>query len=780
MLEDFPFKTSLKLSTIIGYWELQRYSDNPILADTAKKLVEEIDKVPVFRQKIDDSAVILEQQDLIDLIISAVVPPAVSNDQIVAVFRPFSLDYFYSTAPFRNLIDKAGSLLNMISDKSPEEIAQTKNMAAYGAILNQFYGVKLPPVDYMTMTLNEDNGLQKHYHVGFDSRFCEIGLIGEKPSLSLQEIDELIQSHDLSLWYEKLPPSSFEFTGFAIYSLSEITQEEIVKNLKQKMLEEANEDMDFFEYIEKQFRSLVEVPDLRLGISSFHTFRNNYQACGEDGSYSLLVDQEDNFLHAFHDISREIQETGKPVIIPEVSNSPTFDQDKVPDYRSIIVAPLYNDGDFIGHLEMVSNVEALRAIDFAKIEDILPIFANAMARKMKEVENRISGIIKEHYTSIHPSVEWKFTDAAFKILEQESRGLSEVHEEIIFKEVYPLFGSSDIRNSSVQRNNAIVADLTQQLRQAKEVLAEGKKRRDFPIIGEAIYRISKQVSRLKKGLISEDENLIVNFLRDDIEPLIRDLEEDLPDFSAFSAEKYWGQLDPEVGIVYNKRKHFEESLTKINETIASYLEVEQDRAQQIFPHYFERYKTDGVEYNIYVGESISRDKAFSRLYLKNLRLWQLLITVEISKKTRELKEKLSMPLDVGHLILVHSQPLAVKFRMDEKQFDVDGAYNIRYEIIKKRIDKVLIRDSSERLTQPETISIVYNREEDAKEYLTYLEYLSHKGLIAPQFEQFVLEDLQGVSGLKAFRVRPEKSSEGIVRELDRLSLPSRTEKRAAS
>lgn len=776
---DFPFRTSLKLSTIIGYWELQRYSDNAILASTAKALVSEIDENPCLRERIEDPAGLSEHQHIIDLIISAVVPPAVSNDQIVAVFKPFSLEYIYSTAPFRKLVEKAGGLVNMIPDKSPEEINFTKIMAAYGAILNQFYGVKLPPLEYMTMTLKEDSGLQKYYHVGFDPRFCEISLIGEKPELSLEEIDELIKRKDLDLWFEKLPPSNFEFTGFSIYSLTEITQEEIVKNLKEKILGEATEDIHLFEHVESQFRSLVEVPDLRMGISSFHIFKNHYQACGEGGSKSLLVDENDEFLEAFHKISDEIQKTGEPVIVPEVSNSEFFSTEQLPDFRSIIVSPLYVDGEFIGHIEMASNIESLRAIEFAKIQDILPIFANAMARKMKEVENRISGIIKEHYTSIHPAVEWKFTEAAYKIWEQENLGISEPHEDIIFKDVYPLFGSSDIRNSSVVRNNAIVADLTQQLKLAKEVLSEGKRRRDFPIIGEAIYRITKQINRLKKGLISEDENIIVNFLRNDIEPLIRDLEEDMVDFKAFSDEVYWDALDPEVEIVYNKRKEFEESLTMINDSIATYLEEEQERAQEIFPHYFERYKTDGVEYNVYVGESISRDKTFGRLYLKNLRLWQLLVTIEISRKTRQLKEKLSMPLDVGHLILVHSQPLAVKFRLDEKQFDVDGAYNIRYEIIKKRIDKVRIRDTEERLTQPETISIVYNREEDAREYLSYLEYLQHQGLIAPQFEQFQLEELQGVSGLKAFRVKPEKSGEGIVKELERLSV-SHSQKREAS
>jgi hypothetical protein len=40
-----------------------------------------------------------------------------------------------------------------------------------------------------------------------------------------------------------------------------------------------------------------------------------------------------------------------------------------------------------------------------------------------------------------------------------------------------------------------------------------------------------------------------------------------------------------------------------------------------------------------------------------------------------------MDLQVAHLILSQSTPLAIRFRTDEKRFDVDGAYNARYEIV---------------------------------------------------------------------------------------------------
>jgi hypothetical protein len=88
---------------------------------------------------------------------------------------------------------------------------------------------------------------------------------------------------------------------------------------------------------------------------------------------------------------------------------------------------------------------------------------------------------------------------------------------------------------------------------------------------------------------------------------------------------------------------------------------------------------------------------------------------------------------------------------DEKKFDVDGAYNIRYEILKKRIDKAYVKDSNERLTQPGKLAIVYSQENEAQEYRNYLKYLQSIEYIGPDIERLELKDLQGITGLKALR-----------------------------
>jgi len=90
--------------------------------------------------------------------------------------------------------------------------------------------------------------------------------------------------------------------------------------------------------------------------------------------------------------------------------------------------------------------------------------------------------------------------------------------------------------------------------------------------------------------------------------------------------------------------------------------------------------------------------------------------------------------------------------MDEKKFDVDGAYNVRYEILKKRIDKATILNTGERLTVAGKVAIVYLHEEDKQEYMEYLNYLIHKGYITDQIEDLMLENMQGSEGLKALRI----------------------------
>lgn len=124
---------------------------------------------------------------------------------------------------------------------------------------------------------------------------------------------------------------------------------------------------------------------------------------------------------------------------------------------------------------------------------------------------------------------------------------------------------------------------------------------------------------------------------------------------------------------------------------------------------------------------------------------------KIGYLTETLSTELEIYLQTTQLILAHDQPITISFRKDEHRFDVEGSYNIRYEVLKKRIDKIKIRNTDERLSKPGYVAVVYTHPTEANEYRQHLEFLICKGIFKPEFEQLELEDLQGVSSLKALR-----------------------------
>jgi hypothetical protein len=346
-------------------------------------------------------------------------------------------------------------------------------------------------------------------------------------------------------------------------------------------------------------------------------------------------------------------------------------------------------------------------------------------------------------------------------------------EPIVFERIYPLYALSDIRGSSTQRSLAIQADLLTQLRLARDVVRWAHDARPLPGLHELLYRIDRHAAKIEVNLNSGDEVSTIAFLRTHVESLFDHLQTFGPGVRE-RVEAYRTALDPRIGTVYDRRRLFEESVTRIADGISAYLDLEEQTAQTMVPHYFEKQKTDGVDHQIYVGASLLEDGKFDALYLKSLRIWQLMVTCGVALKANRLKDKLPVPLEVTHLVLVQHAPLSIRFRFDEKRFDVDGAYDIRYEIVKKRIDKAVIKGTAERITQPGKVAIVYSHSAEGSEYRAYIEYLKSLGYFTGEVEDVELDELQGVYGLRALRVSVDLGNARIDRRITPSDLQSAT------
>jgi hypothetical protein len=385
---------------------------------------------------------------------------------------------------------------------------------------------------------------------------------------------------------------------------------------------------------------------------------------------------------------------------------------------------------------------------------ILPLFAMAVRRSMDELSNRIQAVIKEKCTAIHPVVEWRFRKAVLNSIEKPERTGEPVTgemEPIVFRDVHPLYALADIRGSSTHRAWSIQVDLLSQLGLARAILEAAYRVRPMAILDQLRHKVETQAAAIEVSLRTGDEAGLIAFLRKEVESLFPYLETYGPEVRE-RIEAYRAAIDPQLGSVGTKRRGFEQSVAMLNEAISGYLDAEERAAQDTCPHYFERQRTDGVDYSMYAGASLLEDGGFTPLHLKNLRLWQIMIGCGMAIAAERIKPRLPEPLEITSLILVQHAPLAISFRFDEKRFDVDGAYNARYEILKKRIDKAVVKGSTERVTQPGKIAIVYSQASEAAEYRDYIAYLQAEKYLLDEVETLDLEDLQGVSGLRALRV----------------------------
>ncbi|MBF9223621.1 GAF domain-containing protein [Hymenobacter ruricola] len=761
---SFPFRSTLSLEPLIAYWQRREQSTNAGVRLLAEAIGQQVAQEAWCRGPITDLALLECNCDLIETLMLAVFPPASFATDISGVVGPFQRHCFYSTALFQEvMLNKDRSIKQPLNIDMPT-MERHMGLMAYHLVLNRLYGAEIPPLGTIVFTVPDYKiGLYRHYGVGFNSEFVTVNVVGEPPKLTPEQVEMLVHNrHRPELWRELLPPEHFELEGFNLLQLVDVTDQEILSELKYDLLErDVLQNAARFEQIQEKLRVLFAQPSLQLGIAAYDEKKRAFVDFGKKINHSFLTKQVQSNSAAdgsFRQIYDRLLREREPLVLKDVTTA-----DIPEDLRqqimglgihSAILALLPYGNDTVGLLELgTPQVGALDEFDMDKVAQFVPLFAVAVKRNAEDLQSRVQSVIREKFTAIHPTMEWRFMDAARNLLTKLDAGNRTAEmEPIVFEDVYPLHGSCDIRSSSTVRNEAIQGDLIEHLTLANKVLKKASECQELPILDELKFYVTKNLKRLREGMLSGDEANIYDSLKREVEPLFEYLATHTPELRPIII-KYWSNIDPKLGILYKRRQDFETSVTTLNDAVSDYLDEEEEKAQQMFPHYFQRYKTDGVEFNIYVGSTLVENKPFDLVFLKNLRLWQLLTMVEITRRTAALKATLPVPLDTTQLILIHGQPLSIRFRQDERQFDVDGAYNIRYEIIKKRIDKATVLGTGERLTQPGTIALVYAQTREAVEYYEYIDYLQDRGLLEPGVEELELEELQGVKGLLALRVK---------------------------
>lgn len=757
---DNPFQINLSFHKIIERLEKTAKKQAGTDKQKAKRLLERIKPFPELRNGIKSLDQINNNEALIADLLAELFPPLLSLNEIKAVSIPYLGLTFNYTERFKNILKAAGTEFEFTIRDFDEHQFYVMSCCI---ILNAFYGTHLDFGKPLFYDIPTADGIVKHYRILYNADFLEILPTEEAKMLDKEEIDHLMDNYDdLELWKEKFPPNSWQLNGFGIMTLFDATVENAISSLKGNLLA----DVDSSELqgsLETIFRSIFRIPDLRIGFTSFDSENDRFihTPFGQKVKSYMLEGKSDTdcqkmLLSGSYKTLVKKHKTLAVTDLPEFTaanpDSKLSQHFTAQNIRSFILAPVVKNGTLLGVLELVSKrTRDLNSVNAKKLEIVMPFIVDTIYRRVTDLQNQVQAVIQKNYTVLHPSVNWKFRDEAMKYIRSKNAGNDYHPKEIVFHDVYPLYGQIDIKDSSITRNQSVANDLINQLNMLISLLEQLQQSNCVTNAEHQLLDLKGFVEDLATGIKADSEQHIEQYLAEHIHPILAKNKKFTKEI-ARKVKDYFKHTDKLTGDFYANRHNYETTLTLINEKLIDILDNRQAEAQAYFPHYYERFKTDGVEHNLYIGNSIAPNQSFSNAHLEHLRLWQLLVLCEMAFEQYRLKKTLPYPLGVTSLILIFSTPISIRFRMDEKHFDIDGAYNIRYEVIKKRIDKAYIKGTRERITQQNKITIIFSKLEEELDYMKYINLLQDKGILASKIEEFEVEDLQGVSGLKAIRV----------------------------
>lgn len=612
----FPYTCKLSFLPIIRHWKSKLESEDKSEVYLANRILDNLKNTPELFEPIDDWQFLNKYKDAVGVLLASLTSPAYKHSKLTLVATPFVHKILYITPALIDLFDNTDISFNF--ERRTAASTYHNTLRASTLILDRLYDTELllDPACILQL-FDSDKNRYQYFKPKVNFEFVDVKQIKESKRLTDRDIYRLLNNlDDINLWAKTLPPDCFEFHGFITDDYIDITKEEAISRIKDALLDKRAVLLkENIAKIEKNICILLNTKDVTLGITSIDFPDNSGNTDRYRISHNLLAGNTKDLLA--EDLENSIYFTACRKLNAQLVNDLKKYIKKTENeihllqrgIRSLLVVPLYNSQKkIIGILELAHHKpNVFNAFTIRIINKVVHLFAIAMERSREEIDNKIKAIIRENFTALHPSVEWKFNSEAFNIYHAQENGQTKTAKPIVFNDVFPLFGQIDIVQSSVSRNQAIKDDLIQNLSLILIIFKKTADLVDMPIVWQYIKHIQTLIQGLHEEIKSEDEYKIVHIIKGDYHDLLNILKYRQPNLKQ-DITKYFEQLDRQIGVIYSERKAFEESVRLINNAISEHLEAEEKKNQLILPHYFEKYKTDGVEYNMYIGKSLLKQE----------------------------------------------------------------------------------------------------------------------------------------------------------------------------
>jgi hypothetical protein len=576
LYDDSIFNSRLSFQPLINVLRKNISEGKPGAQRLYGDLIARMEATPELLKSFSEFPSTEAHNETIEMLLATLFPPSVSEQEnIYAVSFPFRLKAIHSSRLFQAMFLKPNSSDIIVPENVKGSMHRNRLDYAYRLILQKIFGYPVPdnaPVTYPYT--NPETGLTKYLQLSLDTRFVDVKLADGVPNLPenviskktnrLMPLDELM---------EKLPLKKFVFEGLVIVKIIDVTEQEINSQIKNTLLSiHTFTDASVYDTLQSTMKSLLGMSDIKVGITPLIQMNNHVVYSSVYNCNSLIfkhanaVKGQNEVCDCFQEMVKEYEQ---PIVFERLEKKDIVEVESLKLYyelgaRSLIICPLREKGRLLGLLEIISDTPGkLTNVHLSKIEKTIPLFTLAVEKMMEVLEIEVDKVIKENFTAVQPAVEWKFEDAAFSYIISKEQGRDAKIEKVSFNDVHPLYGLIDVRNSSVERMQAIQLDLVEQLQCVQKVVKKALAEAKFPLLENIAFKTNKYIDSVTDILLSEEELQIHEFLQNEVAEIFHHLADTRPTLKA-EVEQYFAELDPKKNLIYHHRRNFEESMGLIS------------------------------------------------------------------------------------------------------------------------------------------------------------------------------------------------------------------------
>ncbi|MEM1138233.1 MAG: GAF domain-containing protein, partial [Bacteroidota bacterium] len=479
------------------------------------------EEIEAALMNLPDTATLLKEPKHLEALVPLLFPSLCIKGQMGFFTAPFSYSFLFLTPTLKDLFTNDNWLINIDSKNISDQTALKDSFFdVTSLILNRLYNENIN-IDYeeTIQVKHAETGLTKYYKIISKFDFVEVKTSSPIKKLTKKQIHEILNNwQNTSLTEKYIPIKNFSFEGFVIGNAVDVTKREILSALESLMVTNES-NIDYNEgllYLQQLTRSFLEMPEIEFGSTYIQE-----TAWQNSTDWTLLRRFDSNLL--FPALSNKdcaygkVIATKQAVIIGDLNQVKNLSQLELElrekKYRSLLLIPLFDElGNVLGIMEIGSPLPyRFNQMTVLSLKGFTELYSLGMNSFVKEIDNQVRLTMQQQFTSIHPSVEWKFKEAATIFYWTKTSGKTQsTLPPIIFKDVYPLYGQADIVSSSQLRNKYVTADLIDNLKRVNELMEVCKKQIQFHLLDVYWKRTSTYLNKLIKGeFVSKDETQII-------------------------------------------------------------------------------------------------------------------------------------------------------------------------------------------------------------------------------------------------------------------------------